>query len=251
METELLQEIGLNKSEAKVYLTLLETGPTTTGPLMNKAKVSSSKIYGILERLIEKGLVSFIIQSKTKHYQAASPETLLDYLIQNEHQIESQKHRLKKLVGELQARAGVQTQKQEARLFLGWKGVQNAYNHILDILPTGSEFIGFVQPSKEEERREIKLFYLQYHKKRLDKRFKTKLISNGALRKVFEKEPYSSFKRFRVRYVEHCPSGLVIFKNNILLTAFEKKPVAVLIQSEQIAQSYRILFYAMWKAAKR
>lgn len=250
MDTEILQQIGLNKSEVKVYLTLLQLGSSTTGPLMHRAKVSSSKIYGILERLLEKGLVSFVIKAKTKYYQAVNPTALLDYLHEKEEQLKQHEQRLHTLISELTVKRESQ-EKQEARIFLGWKGVQNAYNHILEVLPKNSEFIGFVQPTEEEERREVKLFYLQYHKKRVVQGYITKLISNKALRNVFEKEPYSRFKKFDVRYIDNCPSGLVIFGNNILLVAFEKNPVAVIITSQQIADSYRKLFYATWKTAER
>ena len=94
METELLQKIGMNKSEVKVYLKLLELGSSTTGPIMHHAKVSSSKIYGVLQRLIEKGLVSFIIKSKTRYYHASSPEALLDYVHEKENEVENQKQNI-------------------------------------------------------------------------------------------------------------------------------------------------------------
>lgn len=250
MDNETLQEIGLNKSEARVYLALLDLGSSTTGPLMNKAKVSASKIYGILERLIEKGLVSFVIQAKTKHYQASPPEALLDYLKEREETMHEQEKSVKKLVQRLRVRQREHAEKQEARIFMGWKGVQNAYNLILDILPPGSDLIGFVQPTKEEERKEVKLFYLQYHKKRVEKRYTTKLIANEQSRQVFEREPYTSFKRYEVRYVDNCPSGLVIFGDCVLMIAFEEKPVAVMVRSRQIADSYRKLFHGMWRVAR-
>ena len=53
MDTSILEKIGLKKSEIKVYLTLLELGSTKTGELTTKSKVSRSKIYEILEKLIE------------------------------------------------------------------------------------------------------------------------------------------------------------------------------------------------------
>lgn len=251
MDSETLQQIGLNKSEAKVYLALLDLDSSTTGPLMSKAKVSASKIYGILERLIEKGLVSFVIQAKTRYYQASPPEALLDYLKERENAIHEQEKRVETLVQQLKIRQQEQTEKQEARIFLGWKGVQNAYNTILDILPAGSDLIGFVQPTKEEERKEVKLFYTQYHRKRVAKRYTTKLIASQHSRQVFEREPYTSFRRYEVRYVDNCPSGLVIFGDCILMIAFEEKPVAVMVRSRQIAASYRKLFYAMWKEARK
>ena len=58
----LLEELGLTKGEIKVYLTLLKLGETTTGKIVEEAGISSGKIYEILEKLIRKGLASFIIK---------------------------------------------------------------------------------------------------------------------------------------------------------------------------------------------
>ncbi|MBS3102745.1 hypothetical protein J4458_04845 [Candidatus Woesearchaeota archaeon] len=51
MQLEILQRVGLTPGEAKIYLALLELGQSTTGPIVNKSKVSTSKTYKILERL--------------------------------------------------------------------------------------------------------------------------------------------------------------------------------------------------------
>ena len=59
-----LVNLGLTEGEAKVYTALLGTGSSTVGPIVKASGVASSNIYDILERLIEKGLVSFIIKSK-------------------------------------------------------------------------------------------------------------------------------------------------------------------------------------------
>ena len=70
MKKSLLEDIGLTRSEINVYLALLELGSSTTGKIIDKAKVSSSKIYEVLDKLIQKGLVSFIIKSGIKYFQA-------------------------------------------------------------------------------------------------------------------------------------------------------------------------------------
>ena len=67
MNESLLEKIGLTKSEIKVYLALLELGCSATGKIVEKSKASSSKIYEILDRLMQKGLVSFIIKSGIKN----------------------------------------------------------------------------------------------------------------------------------------------------------------------------------------
>ena len=71
-----LLKIGLTEGETKVYLALSKLGSSTVGPIVKESKVAYSNIYDILNRLIEKGIVSFIIKQKTKYFQAASPSNL-------------------------------------------------------------------------------------------------------------------------------------------------------------------------------
>ncbi|MBI2665760.1 hypothetical protein HYX12_04015 [Candidatus Woesearchaeota archaeon] len=50
MDIDLLRNIGLTDSEIKVYLALLELGSSTKGPIVDKSRVASSKIYELLEK---------------------------------------------------------------------------------------------------------------------------------------------------------------------------------------------------------
>ena len=79
MNTKALEKI-LTKNEIKVYLALLELGTTTTGTLARKSELHTSRVYESLSKLIEKGLVSFVIKSNRKHFSASNPEELLDVL---------------------------------------------------------------------------------------------------------------------------------------------------------------------------
>ena len=84
MDFSTLEKIGLTNSEAKTYVALLKLGQTTAGPIVSEAKVTRSKIYDILERLKNKGLVSYITKKSTKHFSATSPENILHYLEEKE-----------------------------------------------------------------------------------------------------------------------------------------------------------------------
>ncbi len=250
MEMSVLQEIGLNKSEAKIYLALLEIGPSTTGPIMNKARISSSKIYGILNRLIEKGLVSFVIKAKTKYFQAASPETLLDYLDEKEEKLKHQHEEIKKILPLLQLKQKFIQDKQEAQVYLGWKGIMNAYTFILDRLNEGDDYAAFAQTRKEEGKKEVKLFFTQFQKKRERKKVIVKLIADISQKKIFDSPPYTKFKNFHVKFVKNCPPGIIIGKEHIFISAFEESPVGVIIASKEIARYYKKYFYSMWEAQK-
>ncbi len=247
MEESVLYSLGLTKSEVKVYLTLLEIGSSTTGPIMGKARVSSSKIYGILERLIGKGLVSFIIKSKTKYYQSSSPDALMDYFSKKEIEIKKQEVEIKKLIPELKLKQKLLENKREAQVYLGWKGIMNAFNFILGDLNKNDDYIAFAQTPSEEESKEVKLFFSQYQKKREEKKLNTKLIADKSQKNVFNSEPYANFKNFHVRYMENCPPGIVISKDNIFISTFDIFPVGVIITSKEIAESFRKYFYKEWK----
>ena len=54
-----LKDFGLSEKEAKVYLTLLREGSCTITPLIKKTQFQKGSLYDMLERLMEKGVVSY------------------------------------------------------------------------------------------------------------------------------------------------------------------------------------------------
>src|SRR3989344_8787493 len=101
MDISILKEVGLTDGEIKVYLALLELGSSTTGPMINKSGIARSIIYQILEKLMQKGLVSQIIKEKTKYFQAAEPNRILGYIDEREKQLDDNKKKIEKLLPEL------------------------------------------------------------------------------------------------------------------------------------------------------
>ena len=93
MEISILKEIGFSDREIKVYLALLELGETTVGPIASRTRIQHSKIYQTLEKLIDKGLISFIIKSKTKYFQAQNPNQILNMLKEKERRFSGSKRR--------------------------------------------------------------------------------------------------------------------------------------------------------------
>src|SRR3989344_9322688 len=123
MDTRPLEEIGLTKGEIAVYLSLLEVGSSTVGPIIDKAKVSSSKIYDILERLIDKGLVSYVIKENRKYFKAANPRRILEYLKEKEQNIKYQEKNIEQILPSLLQKQKLIEKKQEINIYEGIKGV--------------------------------------------------------------------------------------------------------------------------------
>ena len=79
-DTEILEDLGLTKTEVKVYLALLELGSSSAGKILEKSKLPNSTVHRDLNSLIVKGLISFILEGKRKVYQASNPENFFEFI---------------------------------------------------------------------------------------------------------------------------------------------------------------------------
>lgn len=79
---EILNQFGLNEYEAKVYSTMVTLGPTKAGNISKESKVPQSKIYEVLDQLMEKQLVEFL-GGRPKEFRAIPPQFAMRTLIQN------------------------------------------------------------------------------------------------------------------------------------------------------------------------
>jgi len=64
---EELMEIGLDEHEAEVYLFLLKNKNQTANEISKEMKINRSVVYSILERLIRKGLVSYVLINNVRN----------------------------------------------------------------------------------------------------------------------------------------------------------------------------------------
>ena len=76
----ILREAGLTEGEIKVYLALNDHGSMKAGKIAKLTHIDRSSAYNALKLLLEKGLASYVIIGKTKHFQATGPKRLLDHL---------------------------------------------------------------------------------------------------------------------------------------------------------------------------
>ena len=99
--TNILEELGFTHGESLIYLALLRIGESKVGPIIKESKISRSKVYDILERLINKGIASKIKKNNILFYQALSPKMLLNYIKEKENKLRQEEELLRKTIPEL------------------------------------------------------------------------------------------------------------------------------------------------------
>lgn len=248
MEIETLQKIGLTRGESKVYFALLTLGQTTTGPIVKKSGVTTSKSYKILARLEEKGLASHVFKNSVKHFKAASPEKVLELVNQQSEELEKRKKEIERIVPEL-----VKLQKQieeenEAEIYYGLCGLDTVFGEQIRILKKGEEsFVIGITSSKEYDSK-VDDFFRRLQAKRDARGIVTNLLYGENARDTI---PYQEKSKFcRVRYLPY--SSLVsinVYKNITLIGIFVGQPIIFKIKSRVIAENFIHYFKILWKLA--
>lgn len=244
-----LQGLGLTKGEANAYLAMLELGSSTVGPIAKKAGISYSKIYEVLQRLIDKGIVSFIVRDKTRYYRAVEPSFLVNFLDRQELEIEKNRKKLNEIIPELEKHLNSGGEKQEAEIFVGAKGIRTA-NEIMFDGAKRKDSASFFYVYKENFSEVINEFYYG-----ISSFYKNKgILFKGIGSKEWVRSEYVKKTKSYIdaRYVDFpLPGTIDIYKDFVLEVSWGEKPVGILIHSKEIADNYRNYFDEVWKQAKK
>jgi len=245
MINETLEGIGLTKSEIKVYLALLDLGSSSTGPLVKKSKVASSKIYELLDKLIQKGLVSTYIESEVKYFKAVDPNRLIDYVKLKRKEIEDKEGQIREILPLLQSKYKNFESETRVELFQGYKGVETVFNEMIHELKKGDEFLVIGGGDNTSGNERTKLFFERVHKKRSEKGIILKIIFSETRRKTMKE--IRLFPHTYSRFIPHnIPSTINIYKDTTILLTMSPTPAAIRIKDQKITESYRIYFNNVW-----
>ena len=243
MDTKALQNIGLTKNEITVYLTLLELGTTTTGPLTYKSGLHNSRVYESLNKLIEKGLASFIFKSGRKYFTASDPDILLDI-------VEEEKRAISDLLPQLQIMKKKIPSEEKAVVYEGYKGVRYVYDSIIRTLKKGDEILVFGARVADDNFM-AKTYFKEYTKRRIAKGIKMKMLFNFDAKETGKF--YSKLPNTEVKYTPkgmQTPAAIDIYGDNVGTLVLKKKPIVFLITSPEVAESYRGFFKQLWKITR-
>lgn len=246
MDNSVLKDAGLTNGEAKVYISLLELGSCSTGPIMEKSGIARSIIYHILEKLIEKGLVSYIIKEKTKYFQASSPKKLLEYMEETKSKIEENKQKIENALPQLLLLQKM-SPKTSVQVFEGFRGIQAVQEHTYERLSRGEEYKSFgIFPQQTTT---FHTYWQRDHLRRIKAGIKVRMIFNkGTDKKILENR--NSYKGCDARYMVSdlkTPAWIMTYKDVSVIVLQDPKQLAVEIINQEIADTFKQYFEDYWK----
>jgi sugar-specific transcriptional regulator TrmB len=193
-----------------------------------------------INKLINKGFVSFVKQGQRNHYQATNPGHISEYIDEKKKQFEEL---LPKLI---QKQKGAK-QKSEVVTFRGIKGIRELLQELL--MAGGKEHN--TMGSAKESLMMGDTFWLNYHNKRAAKGIKAKLIFNESLKQWVDVNKYPKAEYKFTKSGFEPLTETIIRNDKIGIIIWTEVPVGILIHNKVAAKSYDNFFEILWKQGKK
>ncbi|MBU0471901.1 MAG: helix-turn-helix domain-containing protein [Nanoarchaeota archaeon] len=239
MNEDILTDLGLSTNEAKIYTSLLSLGLTTITSIAHESKLHRSNVYDSIKKLVEKGLVAYIIKDNVTYYEATDPQALLRILKEKE-------NRLKAVLPQLMLSKKLAQSKGEAHIY---EGVPAFTRLLYEFLQYKDPILAYGIPPIAPELMKTKIMH--FHKERMALKIPMKHIynHNAQERIVF-------LNKMKLTYARYLPESFDsqvstnICGEEVLLTLWIKPVLTIQIKNKLVADSYKKYFDLLWAAAK-
>ncbi len=238
---EELKKLGLTENESKVYLALLELGSTNAGKIIKRTNLHRNIVYDNLNKLISKGLVSFVVIRNIMHFETTPPLELKEYIEKQKKEIIKKERLVNRILPEIEKRRSIE-RKQEATVFKGKMGLKTVLD---EMAKTKDEIL--VLGTGDGMRLTMGSYYEQWHLKLRKNKVKARILLPQNRRGKF-------LPPFRAKYLlkeSITPSSIVVYEDKIITIIWSEQPISILIESEKAARPYKEYFELLWKTAKK
>jgi HTH-type transcriptional regulator, sugar sensing transcriptional regulator len=240
-----LLELGLSQKEARIYVALLELGPSSVQDLARKSEVNRSSAYQLLENLISRGLISRVTRERGEYFMAESPQRLRQMTEEHVRRASEHHERLEGAMPYFFALFNAMEEKPVVRFFEGEEGIVAAREALMH---HEGEFLSFT--AIDEGTHQIS---------KIDSHQRQRMSRNVSGRVIVAIKPGFSLPESDGRLWENreIPYESVPFSGEVnlvgdLLAAFTVKtrPLAFIVQSKELTELFRALFFTAWATAK-
>jgi len=236
---QVLEKIGLEEKESKVYLALLELGTADVSDIAKKAGIKRPTCYLVLDDLKNKGLVSQV-PAKVNLFTAESPEKL-------QGEMYKKMELYKRFLPNMLALFNAKKEKPKVQLFEGKEGIKLIYEKIYK-----ANEVWFFGTTKEAQK---------YDPEGLNEFIQRTGRESVVVRDLLTQNPedleyankVKSGKNYQTRFIKSGHNFLsdnAGFGDNIVFFSFHPQIFAVMITSREISLAIKTLFEFSWQAAK-
>ncbi|MBU2560898.1 MAG: helix-turn-helix domain-containing protein [Nanoarchaeota archaeon] len=250
-EITLLKSLGFTESESKVYLALLKIGGfVSKGAILKETRTAPSKVYFVLQKLIDKGLVSTIVKNNVKQFKASPPSRIKDYIALKKSELAKEEETANKLLPKLESLSSSLKEPTTAEIFFGWKGMQTAYDTIIGKTEKG-QTIYVLGANKGSNPEKTTRFFSKYGLKVVEKGIHIKIIYDENSRNYARSVEQQSKVKFDKRFLfKTAPTEVAFTKGITAIVMLKEEPIVILVKDKETSQGFLTYFNELWNIAK-
>ncbi|MGB4076563.1 MAG: helix-turn-helix domain-containing protein [Minisyncoccia bacterium] len=239
-----LEQLGLSKAEAGVYLAAVQNGPLLPKHLAEKSGVKRSSLYEFLPRLIERGLLAETVKGKRTYLVAQDLQPFLDLKQAHIEAVEEALPQLRALV------ASAAT-KPQIIFHEGVEGVKRVYQDHLRERKEMLELVG-IEKIHQDLQKYITDYYIP---ERTRRKISLKMLVSGKTVTGPFAVRSNSLELREVRTLSETllkiPLGLNVYGESVSITLHrsDTEIVGLIIRSKEISEALRSILMFLWSSA--
>lgn len=243
-----LTSFGLSDKESRTYLTLLELGTAAVSDVSKKSKINRSTSYVLLESLAKRGLVSISTRGKTRLYNPAPPERLVQLIEERVKTTTEMLGQARAVLPELKSIYTGIGPKPKVSFFEGAEGIRSVYE---DTLTSPETILAYA--SIENMHEALPDYFPDYYRRRAKRGIHIQSIfpDTPAARERVKHDRQEDRTAVLVPTSDYAFSPEInIYDNKVVFMSLREK-FGLIIESEELASAMKKIFALSWKEAKR
>ena len=247
MSEKALRQFGLKDKEVKIYLTLLNLGPSPVRKISEKAGVNRGTSYDILKELVKMGLVSYYEKKSHKYFTPEDPAKIISILQERENEIAKTKSELKKSIPDLQSLYSKISQRSFVKYYEGYSGTKEILRDVLSTVFKSENKEYFVY-SAESIREYLYKTFRNFSEERIKKDIKVKVIAIGKGGELRGKDE----RKWLNDVSESAPNYIIIYENKTAFISIGQndEPIGIIVEDEATSKMQKIIFNHIWRNIK-
>lgn len=245
MFKKILQQIGLNSNEAKVYLAALKLGTQDVSMIARETGISRYDVIMIISELLERGFMSKFAFRKD-FFTAEPPEIVAKTLEGSGHLSQARLRAFKKMLPQFQAFMNPALIRPEISFYEGKEGIITAYE---DTLTSKTDILAVA--SIDDAESTFPRYVPRYYQRRKAAGILVKAIfPDTPMARARHKKDQKELRISRLVPKEHYHFTIEmnIYDDKVAYFSLREQ-LAVIIKSPGIAESMRNVFDLCWKMA--
>jgi len=245
MDTSFLKEAGLSDGEVKVYGAVLEIGRSSLNNIHEKTGIERRNIYDILNKLIEKGLVSYILEAGVRHYQATHPTKVLEYIDSKKKDIERVSKEIEPKISELVKVFNSTKSPIGAEVYRGNEAIKALLEESL-----GYKDAYWIGGNKGLDHY-FPIWWKHFDSRRIKKGVRWHdLADYGLFLSGYAKVGHDAKRLYEVRHMPKdlaSPMVIFVFGNKVAQILWSSQSFAFVMESQEIKESFMRYFWHFWE----